>query len=114
MCVDIHESAARAHGASPSAKLEPVLAFVDKLTTTPHAIGAEDVRAVYDAGWDEKALHDAVVVACIAGFMNRFVLGLGIDADDAYREAAGRAVEHEGYRARFERRLAREEDDAEG
>jgi len=116
MCVDIHETAAKAHGIDAGdvdAKLEPILAFVGKLTTTPHKVVASDARAVYDAGWSEEALHDAVVVACIAGFMNRFVFGLGIDSEDAYREAAGRAVEQEGYLSRFQQRLAREEDDAE-
>lgn len=116
MCVDIHSTAAKAHGideANVDDKLAPVLAFVGKLTTTPHKMVASDVQAVYDAGWSEAALHDAVVVACIAGFMNRFVFGLGIDSEDAYREAAGRAVEQEGYLSRFQQRIAQEEDDAE-
>ena len=116
MCVDIHATAAKAHGvdeATIDEKLEPILAYVGKLTTEPHKIVESDARAVYDAGWDEAALHDAVVIACIAGFMNRFVFGLGIDAEDVYREAAGRAVEQEGYQPRFEKRLSREDKDAE-
>lgn len=128
MCVDIHRTAAKAHGidvgdvnvletatatATDNAKLEPILALVGKLTTTPSKIVQSDVQAVYDAGWNEAALHDAVVVACIAGFMNRFVFGLGIDSENAYREAAGRAVEKAGYQSRFQERLAQEEDDAE-
>ena len=101
MCVDIHSAAAKAHGidegdvnamdnanANANAKLEPILALVGKLTKTPHKIVASDVQAVYDAGWNEAAPHDAVVVACIAGFMNRFVFRLGIDSEDAYREPA--------------------------
>jgi len=116
MCVDIHSTAAKAHGIDEGhvdAKLAPILELAGKLTTTPHKIVPSDVQAVYDAGWSEEALHDAVVIACIAGFMNRFVFGLGIDAEDAYRDAAGRAVEREGYLSRFQQRLAREEDDAE-
>lgn len=116
MCVDIHASAAKAHGVDDSdvdEKLTPILDLVGKLTLTPYMVAASDVQAVYDAGWDEAALHDAVVIACIAGFMNRFVFGLGIDADDAYRDAAGRAVERDGYQSRFEKRLSREEEDAE-
>ena len=96
MCADIHATAAKVHGVDlgdVDDKLEPILTFAGKLTTTPHKIVASDVQAVYDAGWNEAALHDAVIVACIAGFMNRFVFGLGIDSEDAYREAAGRAVE---------------------
>ena len=116
MCADIHATAAKVHGVDlgdVDDKLEPILTFAGKLTTTPHKIVASDVQAVYDAGWNEAALHDAVIVACIAGFMNRFVFGLGIDSEDAYREAAGRAVEQSGYQSRFQERLSREEKDAE-
>ncbi len=118
MCADIHRTAARAHGVDDEGiveepKFATLLAFVGKLTETPHKMTDADAAAVYDAGWDEAALHDAVLIAGIAGFMNRFVFGLGIDSDDAYREAAGRAVEMEGYDSRFRERLSREGQDAE-
>jgi len=120
VCVDIHSTAARAHGvemdadeSDVDAKLAPILSLVDKLTTEPHKIVSSDIDAIYQAGWNEAALHDAVLVTCIASFMNRFVFGLGIDSDDAYREAAGRAVEAEGYQARFHQRVTREDADAE-
>lgn len=92
-----------------NAKLEPIPALVGKLMTARHKIVASDVQAIYDAARDEAAFHDAVVVACIAGFMNRFVFGLGIDSEDTYREA----VERAGYQSRFQERLSQEEEDAE-
>jgi len=45
--------------------------------------------------------------------MNRFVFGLGIDSEDAYREAAGRSMEQAGYQSRFQERLSQEEEVAE-
>ena len=78
MCVDIHATAAKAHGvdlgdvdAMDNAKLEPILALVGKLTTTPPKIVASDVQAVYDAGWNEAALHDAVPVAIPGAVITR-------------------------------------------
>jgi AhpD family alkylhydroperoxidase len=116
MCVDIHRTAAKEYGVDVTAvdaKLAPLLAFVTKLTETPHKMTDADAGDVYAAGWDEAALHDAVLITGIASFMNRFVFGLGIESDDAYREAAGRAVETEGYASRFRDRLSREDQDAE-
>jgi len=52
-------------------KLKPVLHYVRKLTLTP----ARMVQA--DA--DEHALHDAVAVYATINFMNRLVLGHGVE-----------------------------------
>jgi hypothetical protein len=35
---------------------------------------------VYDAGWDERAVYDAVAVCALFNFMNRYVEGLGVTA----------------------------------
>lgn len=115
MCVDIHASAAKAHGVVDSDvddELRSILTFVTKLTESPHTIVEADAEAVFAAGWDERALHDAVLITCIASFMNRFVFGLGIESEDAYREAAGRAVEQAGYLSRFKERLKGDDDAA--
>jgi uncharacterized peroxidase-related enzyme len=78
-------------------RLKPLLRYVGKLTEAPAKITASDAEAVYAAGWDETALHDAVSVCALFNMMNRLVEGLGIDADDAYfRLSSGRLVEH-GY-----------------
>ena len=114
LCADIHTEAAKAEGVTASApgeKLEPVLALVKKLTESPEKVVRSDVEAVRAAGWDDAAVHDAVLIACIAGFMNRFVFGLGLEADDAYRRAAGLAVHEKGYLSRLRGQL--EDSDAE-
>ncbi len=61
-----------------AAKFKPILAYVRKLTLTPARITATDARAVYAAGWDERALFDAISVCALFNFMNRIVEGSGI------------------------------------
>ncbi|HZA74925.1 MAG TPA: peroxidase-related enzyme [Acidimicrobiales bacterium] len=78
--------------------LRPVLRYVRKLTLTPSRITAVDAEDVFAAGWDERALHDAVSVCALFNLMNRLVDGLGIHADQAYYgTAAGRLSGPAGY-----------------
>jgi len=64
-------------GAPVEPKLKPLLAFVRKLTLTPGEMTQADADAVFAAGWDEKALHDAIAVTARACFMQRLVEGHG-------------------------------------
>ena len=59
------------------ARLRPLLAFVRKLMLTPSEMSQADADAVFAAGWDEHALHDAIAVAARAAFMQRLVEGHG-------------------------------------
>jgi uncharacterized peroxidase-related enzyme len=59
------------------ARLKPLLAFVRKLMLTPGEMLQADADAVFAAGWDEKALHDAIAVTARAAFMQRLVEGHG-------------------------------------
>lgn len=78
-------------------RLKPVLAYVGKLTRTPARMTDADAEAVFAAGWDEKALHDAVGVCALFNFMNRMVEGLGIRADSAYAQISGVRLRDRGY-----------------
>jgi uncharacterized peroxidase-related enzyme len=91
------------------ARLKPVLAYVRKLTLTPARIAAADAKAVYDAGWDEQALFDAVSVCALFNLMNRIVEGTGtrldpLDMPEDDRKArmarlSGGVIEGDPYRA---------------
>ncbi len=59
------------------ARLKPLLAFVRKLAVTPGEMTQADADAVFAAGWDERALHDAIAVTARAAFMQRLVEGHG-------------------------------------
>ena len=57
----------------------------------------ETSNPAYEQGWNDDAIHDAIVVACLFNFMNRLVSTLGIEADEAYLAGAGPRIRDEGY-----------------
>ncbi len=59
-------------------KMKPVLRYIRKLTIAPTTMTQGDADAVFAAGWDDRALYDAVQVCALYNFMNRFVEGLGL------------------------------------
>ncbi len=92
-CHGVHEATARAFGQPPELiaqligdpeataaphKLRPILKLARKLTLDQARVTAADAQAVLDAGWDERALHDAINVVALFNFMNRFVHGHGL------------------------------------
>ncbi len=64
-------------------KLRPVLAYVAKLNTLPSRMVQRDAQAVYDAGWSEAALYEAVQVCALFNMMNRIIEGTGVNFDYA-------------------------------
>jgi uncharacterized peroxidase-related enzyme len=111
-CHGVHTAAAQAFGvdeqlvagllddldtAPVEARMKPVLRYVRKLTHTPSRMTAADAEAVFAAGWDERALHDAVSVCALFNFMNRLVEGLGIQADAGYFGVAAERLATQGY-----------------
>ena len=111
-CHGVHSATAEAYGiaeglltqllddveqAPVDERMKPVLAYVRKLTLTPSRMTQGDAEAVFAAGWDDKALHDAVSVCALFNFMNRFVEGLGIKAGTDYFKEAAVRLRDEGY-----------------
>lgn len=64
-------------------KLKPILKYVAKLKTLPPRLTDADAKAVYDAGWSERALFDAIQVAALFNYMNRIIEGTGVTFDYA-------------------------------
>lgn len=58
-------------------RLKALLGFVRKLAVTPGQVAQADADAVFAAGWDEHALHDAIAITARAAFMQRLVQGFG-------------------------------------
>ena len=56
-----------------------------------------DADAVFAAGWDERALHDAVCVACLFNFMNRLVEGHGVKGNPGLYRERGRILMETGH-----------------
>jgi uncharacterized peroxidase-related enzyme len=85
------------HNADFGARMCPVLAFVRKLSLSPAEITAADIDAIFAAGWDEHALHDATAICALFNLMNRLVNGLGVEASDAYIKLAAQRLAKGGY-----------------
>jgi uncharacterized peroxidase-related enzyme len=111
-CHGVHTSTAEAFGVEPGLlaaalsdldtapvddKLRPVLRYVGKLTASPSRVTQADADEVFAAGWDERALHDAVLVCALFNFMNRMVDGLGVSADSGYFAESGERLHRIGY-----------------
>jgi uncharacterized peroxidase-related enzyme len=111
-CHGVHTATAEAFGVEPGLlaaaladldtapvdeALRPVLRYVGKLTSTPALMTEADAAAVFAAGWDERALHDAVLVCALFNFMNRMVDGLGVRADPSYFGESGERLHRIGY-----------------
>ncbi|QNE79630.1 peroxidase-related enzyme (plasmid) [Streptomyces finlayi] len=78
-------------------RLRPVLRYLDTLTRHPARLTEKDAEAVFAAGWDDRALHDAVMVCALFNFMNRMVEGLGVCADEGYFATSANRLHQGGY-----------------
>ena len=111
-CHGVHTATAEAFGVEPGLlaaalsdldtapvddKLRPVLRYVGKLTATPAKMTEADAAEVFAAGWDDRALYDAVMVCALFNFMNRMVDGLGVSTDAGYFAESGERLRRIGY-----------------
>lgn len=79
------------------AKMLPLLRMAGKLTDEPSSITEADSQAVFDAGWDEQALHDAISVVCCFNFMNRLLEGHDVHGHPELFKERGPLLKEHGY-----------------
>ncbi len=111
-CRGVHVAAANAFGVSENAtgvmfedldaaqldaRLLPILRLARKLTESPADVDEADAQAVFDAGWDEQALHDAIMVVCCFNFMNRLLEAHGVHGNEALFAQRGPMLREHGY-----------------
>jgi uncharacterized peroxidase-related enzyme len=77
--------------------LKPLLRYARKLTQEPTQLTQADAQAVFQAGWSEIALHEAVLTICLFNFMNRLLEGHGITGNPTLYELRGKALKEAGY-----------------
>jgi uncharacterized peroxidase-related enzyme len=71
----------------------PVLRYVRKLTLAPSKMTQNDIDAVLNGGWSERALYDAILICSAFNFMNRFSDGVGLGSfPELFDKTAGRLV----------------------
>ena len=66
----------------------PLLSYLKKLTLAPATLTDADAEAVFDAGWSEEALFDAVLICGLFSMSNRIVEGAGVKLNDAHLETS--------------------------
>lgn len=119
-CHDVHNEAVKAYGIDgdmtrkladdpDAAELDDnfkvLLAFVKKVTEGAYRVSESDYERLYAAGWEDDAIHDAVIVTSLFNFMNRLVSSFGIEADEAYLSMSGSRIRDEGYSASLEKNM---------
>ena len=86
-----------AESADLTPRLRAMLRFAETLTAEPARMGQADIDAVTAAGWSEQAVEDAINVVALFNYVNRLVVALGLENDDAYFRRIGRALANQGY-----------------
>lgn len=111
-CHGVHAETARAFGiadqivdnlfgdadtAGVDEKMKPLLHIARKLTEAPASVTDADSQAAFDAGWDEEAVHHAILVTCCFNFMNRLLEGHGVHGNDELYKQRGPMLKEHGY-----------------
>ena len=79
-------------------KHKALFRFVAKVNEDSPRITPEDVKPLYDAGWDDEAIYSAITVCALFNFYNRWIDASGVHAlsDEAHRVGGKRTATH-GY-----------------
>lgn len=112
-CAGVHEATARRFGvdervlaqllddpasAPVPQRMKPVFRYVRKLTESPSRMTEADAAEFFAAGWNDRALHDAVAICALFNCMNRLVEGFGISAAaEYYQVSSERLASKDGY-----------------
>ncbi|MTI32751.1 carboxymuconolactone decarboxylase family protein [Xanthovirga aplysinae] len=81
--------------------LKPLFKYVKKLTLESAKMVQADADAVFQAGWSERALYDAIAVCSLFNFMNRYVDGLGLSVNPGQFAKEGKMLKQGYDRADF-------------
>ncbi len=84
-------------GSGVDGKMIPLLKVAKILTENPSGMTEAAAQEVYDAGWDEQALHDAISVICCFNFMNRLLEGHGVHGHEEIYQERGKMLKEHGY-----------------
>jgi len=64
-------------------RVRAMMRFLRALTLTPESVGGNDVRALYAAGLDDRAIESALYVAFVFDVMDRLADAFGFELNDA-------------------------------
>jgi alkylhydroperoxidase family enzyme len=78
------------------ARLQALLAFVEKAARDTSAVNAQDLDAARAAGWTDDALYDAITVCALFRFYNTWVDASGVASLQDYT-MSGQRLASDGY-----------------
>ncbi len=75
-------------------KEKALMRFVDTVNRDSPRITAENMKPLYAAGWDDRAIYYAITVCALFNFYNRWIDASGVHAlpDDVHRQGAIRSA----------------------
>jgi alkylhydroperoxidase family enzyme len=81
-----------------SEKEKALLRFVTKVNRDSPNISPEDMKPLYEAGWQDDAIYYAITVCALFNFYNRWIDASGVHAlsEEAHKEGGKRSAVH-GY-----------------
>ena len=82
-------------------RLESILDYVKKLTITPSLITKNDAQKVFNAGFSEDELKDAIAVCAAFNLFNRIVEGHGIQENADTWLPSAEQINKSGYDQRY-------------
>lgn len=88
-----------------SDKMKPVYHYVKKLTLSPSKMINSDADKVFEAGWSEQALTDAICVCSLFNLYNRLLDGHGIKGTQKSYDFGGKHLSKRGYKISWIPRL---------
>jgi alkylhydroperoxidase family enzyme len=79
-------------------KEKALFRFAGKVNRSSPSITADDMKPLYEAGWDDAAIYYTISVTALFNFYNRWVDASGVHAlsDEAHRQGGKRSAVH-GY-----------------
>lgn len=84
-CVAHHHEALARLGGPP---INPALLdWARRLARTPEDAGADDVARLRELGYDDRAILDTVLTVAYFSFVNRLVLGTGIELEPGFEQS---------------------------
>lgn len=65
-----------------------LLRYALKLSRSPASINRKDIEALRQAGWDDRAIHDACQTVSYFHYVNRVADGLGVELESRWSKEA--------------------------
>lgn len=60
---------------------EALLEYAERLTSDPKGCGISEIAVLRNAGWDDRAIHDATQIVAYFNYINRIAEGLGVEPE---------------------------------